>query len=141
MRSLGDLSKLYFQEFVLSGSANKLTDLCLGYDGLDEGNRPYKNENVNAWNITGSNGLPLVREINLCNIKFKNENITFDLSKSPKLQVFRDTGSNIVGVTFAEGVALNTLYLSNTTRGLNLTEARLLTNLIEEYKIPELQLD
>jgi hypothetical protein len=34
MKSLGDLSKLYFQEFAMEGKADKMTDLLLGYDGL-----------------------------------------------------------------------------------------------------------
>ena len=41
MKSLGDLSKLYFQEFELSGNATKITDLKLGYDGVDEENNHY----------------------------------------------------------------------------------------------------
>lgn len=138
MKSLGDLSRLYFQEFDLSGKATKMTDLKLGYDGLDEEKHEYKNSGVNTWTLTGSEGLPLVKEINLCNITFKNENVTFDFSQSEKLQNFRNTGSNITQVTFAKGVALDTLYLSDKTVSLSLVEARLLTNLIEEYKNPEL---
>ncbi len=136
MKSLGDLSKLYFQEFELSGNATKITDLKLGYDGIDEEKNHYKNSNVNKWTITGSSGLPLVKEINLSYITFKDPNVTFDLSASEKLQNFRDTGSNITQVTFADGVALDTLHLSSTTTALKLTEARLLTDLIEKYEIP-----
>jgi hypothetical protein len=47
MKSLGDLSKLYFQEFELSGKAGNMTDLLLGYDGLDEQNNEYQNKDVN----------------------------------------------------------------------------------------------
>ena len=145
MKSLGDLSKLYFKEFVINGKADKLIDLRLGYDGLsdDENNRTYKNSNVNKWTIIGTNGLPLIQEINLCNIQFNESagNVTYDLSSSPKLKNFRDTGSNITEVKFAPGVALDTLYLSDTTTGLALTEARLLTNMIDEYQAPELQND
>lgn len=138
MKSLGDLSKLYFQEFDLSGKATKMTDLKLGYDGLDEESNAYKNSGVNKWTLTGSEGLPLVKEINLCNITFKDENVTFDFSKSEKLQNFRNTGSNITQVTFADGVALDTLYLSDKTVSLSLVEARLLTDLIEKYENPVL---
>ena len=138
MKSLGDLSKLYFQEFDLSGKATKMTDLKLGYDGLDEENQEYKNSGVNKWTLTGSEGLPLIKEINLCNITFKDENVTFDFSESEKLQNFRNTGSNITQVTFADGVALDTLYLSDKTVSLSLVEARLLTDLIETYENPTL---
>lgn len=136
MKSLGDLSKLYFQEFELSGNATKITDLKLGYDGLDEDGNHYKNSGVNKWTITGSSGLPLVKEINLSYITFKDSNVTFDLSASEKLQNFRDVGSNITQVSFADGVALDTLHLSSSTTSLDLTEARLLTNLIEKYTVP-----
>jgi hypothetical protein len=34
MKSLGDLSKLYFQEFAMEGKADRMIDLLLGYDGL-----------------------------------------------------------------------------------------------------------
>lgn len=136
MKSLGDLSKLYFQEFELSGNATKITDLKLGYDGVDENGDHYKNSGVNKWTITGSSGLPLVKEINLSYIIFKDNNVTFDLSASEKLQNFRDVGSNITQVTFADGVALDTLHLSSSTTSLDLTEARLLTDLIEKYETP-----
>ena len=143
MKSLGDLSRLYFQEFELSGHATKMTDLKLGYDGLDEEGNQYKNSGVNTWTIPAGrvegdtkSGMPLLKEVNLSNITFKENNVTFDLSSCEKLTNFRDTGSNITQVTFAEGVALDTLYLAASTSALSLTEARLLTDLIETYEFP-----
>nr|DAG21736.1 MAG TPA: hypothetical protein [Caudoviricetes sp.] len=143
MKSLGDLSRLYFQEFVLSGDASKMVDLRLGYDGLDEADSTYLNQGVNEWTIPAgvssngtSKGMPLLQEVNLSNIKFKKENITFDFSSCEKLRDFRDTGSNITSVTFAEGVALDTLYLSDTTATLTLIEPRMLTELVENYEYP-----
>ena len=141
MKSLGDLSRLYFQEFELSGKANKMIDLKLGYDGLDEEGNPYKNSGVNDWTIPAAagsltGGMPLLQEVNLCNITFKNSNNTFDFSSCEKLRNFRNTGSNITQVTFAEGVSLDTLYLTKDTTALQLIEARLLTNLITTYQNP-----
>ena len=141
MKSLGDLSRLYFQEFELSGKASKMTDLKLGYDGLDEEGNEYKNSGVNDWTIpaaagTLTGGMPLLKEVNLCNVTFKNQNNTFDFSSCEKMTNFRNTGSNITQVTFADGVALDTLYLTNTTTALKLTEARKLTDLITEYEHP-----
>ena len=135
MKSLGDLSRLYFQEFELSGKASKMVDLRLGYDGLDEEGNSYKNSGVNDWTIpaaagTLTGGMPLLREVNLSNITFKNTTPTFDFSSCEKLENFRDVGSNITQVTFADGVALNTLYLSDSTVNLKLVEARLLTDLV-----------
>jgi hypothetical protein len=140
MKSLGDLSKMYLQEFELTGSATKMTDLLLGYDGLDESGNSYRNNDVNLWTIpagaeTGE-GMPLLKEVNLSNIRFKENNPTFDFSSCEKLENFRNTGSNITQVSFADGVALNTLYLTNETKVLKLTEARLLTNLVETYVNP-----
>lgn len=141
MKSLGDLSRLYFQEFELSGKASKMTDLRLGYDGVDEEGSQYKNSGVNDWTIpaaagTLTGGMPLLREVNLSNVIFKNSNITFDFSSCEKLENFRNTGSNITQVTFADGVSLNTLYLTSATTTLKLVEARLLNDLITEYKTP-----
>ena len=142
MKSLGDLSRLYFQEFVLSGDASKMVDLRLGYDGLDEAGSTYANQEVNEWTIpagvsangTGK-GMPLLQEVNLSNIHFKNA-VNFDFSSCEKLRDFRDTGSNITQVSFAEGVALDTLYLSSETSELKLVEPRMLTELVENYEAP-----
>ena len=141
MKSLGDLSRLYFQEFELSGKASKMVDLLLGYDGTDEEGSQYKNSGVNDWTIpaaagTITGGMPLLREVNLSNIIFRNQTPTFDFSSCEKLENFRDIGSNITQVTFADGVALNTLYLSDSTVNLKLVEARLLTDLITDEKAP-----
>jgi hypothetical protein len=59
-----------------------------------------------------------------------------DLTSCEKLENFRATGSNFNSVMFAEGVALNTLYLPNSVKSLELKEARLLKNLITEYEYP-----
>lgn len=141
MKSLGDLSRLYFQEFELSGKAPKMVDLLLGYDGTDEEGNQYKNSGVNDWTIpaaagTLTGGMPLLRKVNLSNITFKNQTPTFDFSSCEKLENFRDIGSNITQVTFADGVALNTLYLSDSTVNLKLVEARLLTELVTDDKAP-----
>ena len=136
MKSLGDLSKLYFQEFSLNGKASKLVDLLLGYDGLSEEGETYHNNKVNNWSFP-SEGMPLLKEMNLCGIQFTNP-MSLDLSKSEKLENFRDTDSNISKVQFAEGVALNTLYLTDYTNYLSLIEANLLTKLITSYVRPTL---
>jgi hypothetical protein len=96
MKSLGDLSKLYFQELFIRGKANKLVDLLLGYDGLSEEGKEYKNNDVNNWSYP-SEGMPLLKEMNLCNIRFLNP-VALDLTKSEKLENFRNTGSNVTKV-------------------------------------------
>ena len=41
--------------------------------------------------------MPLLKEMNLCNIKFLNP-VALDLTKSEKLENFRNTGSNVTKV-------------------------------------------
>lgn len=150
MRDLGDLSKMYWTEFKIEGDAKKLTRLKLGHDAYmtdsennlvydDNGNKiGWFNNKMNPPSFSAS-GLPLLKEMNFCNIRI-NESAggtpALDLSKSEKLENFRATGSNLTDVMFARGVALNTLYLPATVTKLDLTEARLLNTVIEEYEIP-----
>ena len=151
MSDFGDLSKMYWTEFKIEGSADKLTRLKLGHDGLsydtpndsttEKRNISWYNKKLN--NITlPSKGLPLLKEANFCNITLTAEK-PLDLSQSDKLENFRATGSsNITGVTFAKGVALNTLYLPSNIGTLNLDSAELLTDLIgyseeTKYEVPQ----
>ena len=50
----------------------RLTDLLLGYDGKDENNDDYRNSDVNNWSFS-TEGMPLLKEMNLCNINFKKD--------------------------------------------------------------------
>lgn len=129
MRDIGDLSKLYWAEFFMSGSFNKLTSLRLGYDGLDkDGNRWY-NKGLN--NLKSLQPMPLLKEINLSNLELREET-TLDLRASEKLENFRAIGAdNINAINFADGVALDTLYMPKCSTNLVLIQASLLTNLIE----------
>ena len=137
MSDFGDLSKMYWTEFKLEGKADKLTRLKLGHDGTvmdyanDNATEPTKikwyNKKLNG--ITLPN-LPLLKEANFCNINLLNAT-SLDFSASEKLENFRATGSgNITSIKFADGVALNTLYIPATLSSLSLVQANLLTNLI-----------
>jgi hypothetical protein len=79
MNDLGDMSKLYWQEFSIEGSANKLTSLKFGYDGqMDDPTNPeakidYHNNNVNNPNFgaakdSATGGLPLLKYMNISNV-------------------------------------------------------------------------
>ena len=146
MNDLGDMSKLYWQEFAIEGSASKLTSLRFGYDGemVENGETiKYANNNVNnptfgASKDSNTGGLPLLKYMNLSNIHINQGAPTLDLTSCEKLENFRATGSNYTDIQFAEGVALNTLYLPASLTTLKLTEARLLKNLITEYHTPTL---
>ena len=160
MSDFGDLSKMYWTEFKIEGNANKLTRLKLGHDGTTfdyPSDTATEKENITWYNKKLNNitlptaGLPLLKEANFCNITL-TANKPLDLSKSDKLENFRATGSSgITGVTFAKGVALNTLYLPSNIGTLSLDGAELLTkligytdkngNIVEEHKytIPEME--
>lgn len=158
MKDLGDLSNLYLQEFEISGEAKKLTALRLGHDGLTpvkegdpatggktveiDGQKYYKwyNDKVNQPSIPAgadASGMPLLKEANFCNMQINTGTPVLDLTSCEKLENFRATGSNFTSVMFAEGVALNTLYLPTSIKSLELKEARLLKNLITEYEYPK----
>jgi hypothetical protein len=139
MSDFGDLSKMYWTEFKIEGRADKLTRLKLGHDALTydyPNDNAAEKANINWYNKKLNNitlptvGLPLLKEANFCNITL-TANKPLDLSKSDKLENFRATGSSgITGITFAKGVALNTLYLPQNIGTLSLDGAQLLTKLI-----------
>lgn len=162
MADLGEMHNMYWQEFDLTGDATHLTTLKLGTDELMEvgtaatinnaaglqvtvnGKQYYKwqNKKMNLPSIPSSKddiygGMPLLKEVNLCNITISTGAPTLDLSSCQKLQNFRATGSNFTQITFAEGVALDTLYLPRSISRLELTEAKLLRKLLTTYKYPE----
>lgn len=162
MADLGEMHNLYWQEFDLTGDATHLTTLKLGTDELMEvgtaktindatglqvtvdGKAYYRwqNKKMNLPSIPSSKediygGMPLLKEVNLCNITISTGAPTLDLSSCEKLQDFRATGSNFTQITFAEGVALDTLYLPGSITRLELTEANLLKNLLTTYEYPK----
>ena len=80
--------------------------------------------------------MPLLQEANFSRITLQTQT-SLDLSASEKLENFRAVGtSNLTSVTFADGVALNTLYLPKSVTSLKLVQANLLNNLIAEGTAP-----
>lgn len=151
MSDLGDMSKLYWREFSITGKATKLTSLKFGYDGvMEDPDDPtktirYQNNGLNNFSISAEKtdvtpGLPLLKYMNMSNVNLSQSASTtvLDLTSCEKLENFRATGSNFTEFKFAEGVALNTLYLPTSLVSLKLTEARLLKNLITNYQTPTL---
>jgi hypothetical protein len=55
-----------------------MTELLLGYDGLDEEGNHYRNDNINMYGIHASNsasdqgGMPLLKKANLSYITFND---------------------------------------------------------------------
>lgn len=141
MKSLGDMSKLYWTELEFQVNAAKMTELLLGYDGIDENGDHYKNEGINMYSLRASNsagdkgGMPLLKKANLSYITFNDQAPTFNFTSCEKLQDFRAIGSNITNISFATGVALRTLYLPETIRALSLTEATQLKNIVTSFRV------
>ena len=129
MADFGDMNKLYWTEFYMEGSANHLTRLQLGYDGYsqtDEGVQWY-NQKLNGIKLST---MPLLQEANFSKIGLQTET-SLDLTASEKLENFRAVGtSKLVDVKFADGVALNTLYLPQSITSLKLIQANLLNKVL-----------
>ena len=130
LKDIGDISRLYYAEFYSPGTTH-LSRILLGCDDPDFYNKNLKYPDLDA-DIENGVGKPLLKEINLtnCTIKQDSGSVNFNLTSSEKLEIFKAIGSNIDGVTFAKGVALNTLYLPNTIKTLELVEATNLTNIL-----------
>ena len=114
MKDLGDMSNLYWQEFEISGDASKLVSLKLGSDYTDPvDNVKWRNDKVNQPSIPAgkdASGMPLLKEVNMCNMQINTGTPVLDLTSCEKLENFRATGSNYTNIRFAEGVALNTCF-------------------------------
>ena len=134
MSDFGDMNKLYWTEFYMEGSANHLTRLQLGYDGYSKTDGiQWYNQKLNGIKLSE---MPLLKEANFSKIGLQTET-SLDLTKSEKLENFRAVGtSKLIDVQFADGVALNTLYLPESITSLKLIQANLLDNLIDEAVAP-----
>ena len=153
MLDIGDMSNLYWREFKIEGDASKLTRLKLGHDGVIEdyeydenGNKSevktlhWKNDHLNQPILPSSSddkkGMPLLKEANFCNIQIQGGDPFLNLTSCEKLRNFRATGSNLKTLDFADGVALDTLYVPRTLGALSLVNANALENVLQEYTIP-----
>lgn len=132
--SLGDLSTKYFDELKIE-PAIRLKELILGNE-----NPGYKNTRLNNSNFfldagaktatgaTNPQAKPLLETIVLTNLSAFDAEM--DISGSEKLKTCRALGTNLTGMTFADGVQLETLYLPNTISYFNLTEPVALKGLL-----------
>lgn len=133
LTDLGDMSKLYWSEFHLPTDCRKLTRLLLGNDNFDcaDGQGYYRKS---AQKLTMSN-MPLLQEFCLSGVTTSEGGVTYDISDSEKLKSFRALRTDLQGITFADGVALNTLYLPSGITTLKLSQAKQLTKLLTEYPV------
>ena len=138
MSSYGELYKMYWTEFFMRGNkAGHLTDLLLGYDGnsFTDPDVTWYNRSLNDISLID---MPLLKEANFSGLNItKSGGADLNLKASEKLENFRAVRtSNLNTVQFADGVALNTLYVPKSLTALNLIQANLLTNLIDEATPP-----
>ena len=137
LQDIGDMSTLYWTEFYATKSP-RLKSILLGsnYPGFFNKSMNYPNFDAD---VNSSYGKPLLEKVNLDNIKITDTagKFTFDFSSSEKMKHFEALRSNITGVTFAAGVALDTLYLPETVTILKLVEARRLQGLITTEPMPK----
>ena len=122
----------------MTNDCKKLTRLLLGNDNFDclnnQGSKyGYYRHGTQPLSLKS---MPLLQEMCLSGIRTSGSGgVTYDLSYSEKLKSFRALRTDITSMTFAKGVALNTLYLPDCTTNIKLTEARQLTNLLTEYPV------
>lgn len=137
LADLGNLYQMYWREFVINGDASHLIHFRLGWDGesTTEPGTYWYSRQLNT--IALPNSMPLLEEFNISNITISaTGSKTLNLTSSEKLKNFRAVGSNITNVTFAEGVALDTVYLPNTLTSLTLIQANNLTTLLKTRNYP-----
>lgn len=134
----GDMSKLYWSEFHMPTDCRKLTRLLLGNDAFDikkpgtEGITPYYRRSTQK--LTMSN-MPLLQEFCLSGVRTSENGVSYNISNSEKLRSFRALRTDLQDITFADGVALDTLYLPNEITSLKLSQAKQLTTLLTEYPV------
>lgn len=113
----------------------RLVRAALTDEGVMKAHRWYNNK-INLPTMPPA-GLPLLEEANFSNLFVNVTDPTLKMDKSEKLQVFRATGSNFTQIDFAPGVSLHTLYLPNSITRIDLTQAKLLNNIITDYAFPQ----
>lgn len=138
MSEISNLYNLYWAEIEMNGSFDKMIRFELGHDApsntdftdnVQSIKKTWYNHNVGKTSLAT---MPLLKEMNLSNLGFKNNQVV-DLTASQKLENFRAIGaSNLVSIKFAESPALNTLYLPASVTGLNLVNPYALTVLITD---------
>lgn len=137
MVDYGDMNNLYWTEFYMEGDedAKHLTRLQLGYDGYSRTDPTVQWYNKKLNGITLKN-MPLLKEANFSRLGLQSET-PIDLTASEKLENFRATGtSKLTSVNFADGVALNTLYLPESVNSLKLIQANLLDKVLTYSTAP-----
>lgn len=141
----GDLSLKYLNEFAMN-KAIRLKELYLGNDIAGYRNGVMKDEafslaahkrmtDKDGNEIENPLGKPLLETVVLTNI----DTLTSpqDLTSCEKLKTFRALGTNIGGVTLADGVPIETLYLPESITYFNLKEPVSLNNVLTTVPVKD----
>ena len=136
--SLGDLSTKYLDQFQME-TARRLLDLNLGsdiegyYNNRTMANFILNDSMYDAGGALNTNRKTLLQKVILTNMGALSEAI--DLSGSEKLQEFRALGTQIQGISLAEGAPLTTVHLPKTVNGLALAESKNLTKILDSRPV------
>jgi hypothetical protein len=131
--SLGDLSRAYLDEVILS-SLKRLKDLRLGSDDSGYYNsQPIKTftlgaEAYDAEGNPNTNAKTLLEQVVLTNVTSLGG--PMNVTGAEKLKEFRALGTQITGVTFADGGQMEVIHLPATIAHLTFTEPVSLKGLI-----------
>jgi hypothetical protein len=130
--SLGDISLKYPDEIYLTG-LKRLRDIRLGNDEPGYLNNALTKcilgaGAVDTENKENPNAKRLLESVVLTGVGSLSQ--TIDITGSEKLKEFRALGTNIPGVTFANGVQLETVHLPNTVTYVELIEPVSLKNIL-----------
>ena len=130
LESIGDISRLYWTEFYAKNCPH-VSKLLLGNDHPFFFNKGLKSPDFDST-TNSVMGKPLLKEVNMSGLELDTTGIlNYDFTSSEKLQVFKAVRSNILSVKFADGVALDTLYLPSSLQGLKLVEAANLDTVLD----------
>lgn len=131
--SLGDLSRAYLDEVILS-SLKRLKDLHLGSDDVGYYNsQPIKTftlgaEAYDAEGNPNTNAKTLLEQVVLTNVTSLSG--PMNVTGAEKLKEFRALGTQITGVTFADGGQMEIIHLPKSIAHLTFTEPVSLRGLI-----------
>ena len=135
LSDFGDLSLLYINELDSSAGfpTSAVTSIILGNEDA-----AYHNDNLMIGHVQAINGKTqdgvltspktLLKNFDLTNLSKVEGTLTIDTAE--KLEAFKALGTNLTAVQFAPGVALNRLYLPNSTNKLELIEAANLNKIV-----------
>ena len=131
IQDYGDLSLLYLDE--MDFQTTSLRSVVVGNENSNYSNEKAEESFVQRLRTADINdgGKPLLQTYDITNLSQVDG--TISLTTANKLTTFKALGTNITNALFANGVALNQLYLPETINKLELIEAYNLDKIYYDY--------